>query len=311
MMIQNVVTTKGRAYMEKCIARGLIFKITRAEIGTGMLTPDIHLEESNGLIAFKAYGILRSAAYKDEKITFGVQFVNTGIETFFKVTEIALYANDPDVGEIKVFHTYYGTYGEAILPESENLVIRNFDLRYDLSKGLEVTTQISPEGIITERDVSAKIVAGFIPRANGAGKLEGSITGDAQTLQGADKTYFAAASHRHDNASAAADGFLAKADKEKLDKMTGQVTQNLTPESSPTFKEATIGGVKVPGGVALAAHRHDNATTAQDGFMSKTDKTAHNTLVERVNQGVKTTDNPTFQNITLQGGVIYGAKYME
>lgn len=307
--IQNIVTEKGRAYMEKCLANGLVFRVTRGEVGTGFLEEGTDLNQLPGLIGYKAPAILRGSSYRDEKITFGVQFINTGVTSFFKVTEIALYAQDSDEGEIKVFHTYFGEYGEPVLPESENLVIRNFDLRYDLSQGVQVTTQISPEGVVTEREVSQAPGAGAIPRADHQGKIHYDTLGDAASLQGKVAAYFAPASHHHDNATTQENGFMSGADKEKLEGLAAQVTQNLTLDSSPTFKSATIGGVSVPDGLAKAGHVYANATTTQNGFMSGADKEAHNTLVSRVNQGVKTTDSPTFKNITISGGIIYGAKY--
>lgn len=63
------------------------------------------------------------------------------------------------------------------------------------------------------------------------------------------------------------------------------------------------------------AHRHDNALATKDGFMSKEDKSAHDTLVQRVNQDLKKTASPTFKNITIgslhisETGVITGAKF--
>lgn len=48
-------------------------------------------------------------------------------------------------------------------------------------------------------------------------------------------------------------------------------------------------------------HIHDNATASADGFMAKEDKQAHDTLVGRVNQGVKTTDSPEFAGLTVNG----------
>lgn len=63
------------------------------------------------------------------------------------------------------------------------------------------------------------------------------------------------------------------------------------------------------------AHRHPNATTSEDGFMSKEDKSAHNTLVSRINQPLNTTSSPTFAAATIGAvtiaadGTITGAKF--
>lgn len=59
-------------------------------------------------------------------------------------------------------------------------------------------------------------------------------------------------------------------------------------------------------------HRHDNAVAgagAKDGFMSKEDKAAHDTLVSRVNQALLTNSSPTFANLTVNGN-ISGATFL-
>lgn len=74
-----------------------------------------------------------------------------------------------------------------------------------------------------------------------------------------------------------------------------------------TGDAATLGG-HAASYFANSGHRHSNATSSADGFMSKTDKAAHDTLVSRVNQSVKTTDSPTFAGLTING-YIDGARF--
>ncbi len=64
-------------------------------------------------------------------------------------------------------------------------------------------------------------------------------------------------------------------------------------------------------------HTHDAATQEAAGFLSMGDKLKLDTVAGRVNQGVKTTDNPTFAGYTIgtsgtymdSNGVLHGAKY--
>lgn len=56
-------------------------------------------------------------------------------------------------------------------------------------------------------------------------------------------------------------------------------------------------------------HTHDNATSLADGFMAKEDKAAHDTLVQRVNQDLKTTATPSFAGLNLNNGYIDGALF--
>ena len=77
---------------------------------------------------------------------------------------------------------------------------------------------------------------------NADGKLPASITGDANTLDGHDSTYFAAASHSHSNATQSAAGFESAADKTNLDTLVSRVNQDLKTTASPTFAGLTVNG---------------------------------------------------------------------
>lgn len=52
---------------------------------------------------------------------------------------------------------------------------------------------------------------------------------------------------------------------------------------------------------AKADHRHENATSKQDGFMSKDDKAALDTLNKRVTQSLTSESRPTFAGLVVDG----------
>ncbi len=52
---------------------------------------------------------------------------------------------------------------------------------------------------------------------------------------------------------------------------------------------------------AVADHRHDNATTAADGFLSKEDKQALDTLGDCVTQSLTAASTPTFAGLKITG----------
>lgn len=68
-------------------------------------------------------------------------------------------------------------------------------------------------------------------------------------------------------------------------------------------------GGQTPNYYSAATHGHANATGEADGFMSKEDKVAHNTVVGRVNQDLKTASSPTFAGLTVNGN-ISGATFL-
>ena len=73
--------------------------------------------------------------------------------------------------------------------------------------------------------------------------------------------------------------------------------------------DITVSNAGFVSAVDFYAHRHPNATILLDGFMSKEDKVAHNLVVGRVNQDLKTTSSPTFAGLTVNGN-ISGATFL-
>ena len=71
--------------------------------------------------------------------------------------------------------------------------------------------------------------------------------GNADTVGHKAASEFAAAMHGHTNATAAADGFMAKGDKSALDTVSGRVNQDLKTTASPTFN--VVNANKVIGAV--------------------------------------------------------------
>lgn len=74
-----------------------------------------------------------------------------------------------------------------------------------------------------------------------------------------------------------------------------------------TGSAAKLGG-KLPSEYAASDHRHNNATSSSDGFMSKEDKEKHDEMAGRINQSVKTDAAPTFAGLTVNG-FIEGATF--
>lgn len=88
-----------------------------------------------------------------------------------------------------------------------------------------------------------------IPYANltGAPTALPASGGNADTVGNKAASEFAAATHGHTNATAAADGFMAKGDKSALDTVSGRVNQDLKTTASPTFN--VVNANKVIGAV--------------------------------------------------------------
>ena len=78
------------------------------------------------------------------------------------------------------------------------------------------------------------------PAGSGGGPAEG---GNADTLQGHDASYFATATHDHEDATQSKHGFLSINDKVALDTLKGSGAQDVGTGASPTFGTVTADAV--------------------------------------------------------------------
>lgn len=97
----GVLTTNGLALLAKWQQGRCTPEITRAEIGKGSYSPSESLVDRVSLKTPKFSVEITSKQIKDStNVILKCTFNNTNIQTGFKITEIGIFANDPDEGEI-------------------------------------------------------------------------------------------------------------------------------------------------------------------------------------------------------------------
>lgn len=245
--VENVLTNSGRSLIARCLAAGSPIVFSRAELGTGLAGDLDKLEQRTSLIAKYANADVQKKKADDSgNLVITLAYENTGVKTSVYIEEIGVFARlstEPDSSAVLFSYLTFGQYPTIILPETIQGMQRIFDLPFSFGSGDSVAVSINPSGMISADDVSPIALPGKILEVGDDGKLHADITGDANTLDGHDSTYFATADHSHSTATQTANGFLSSTDKRKLDTLADEVDQDLKKTSSPTFANLTINGV--------------------------------------------------------------------
>ena len=95
------VTNKGRTLIGKLLAAKGQLNITKVEVGSGPLPPDISPENMTSLSYYVMNADISSITNPTNgESTLTCQLINIGVVEAFSVTEAGIFASDPDEGEI-------------------------------------------------------------------------------------------------------------------------------------------------------------------------------------------------------------------
>ena len=242
--IENTLTTAGLNLMARSLAEGKPVIFSRAALGTGVAPDADDISHYTALITPYDNGVISNRKVNSAgNLIVTVTFVNTSVQESTYIDEIGLFCKlDGDASDVLFSYLTFGQFPDLILAAAEASVQRTYDLPYIFGSGATASVVIDPSAMVSEEDVSTTATAGKLLRVNQDGKLDVSITGDALTLGGHSYTYFAPASHRHDNATTSADGFMSKEDKAAHDLLVSRVNQEVNTDSIPTFAGAVVNG---------------------------------------------------------------------
>lgn len=301
--IEHKVTDAGLALISKCISMGKAVNFTHAQLGTGIAPDTVDIATYTKLIAPFDNAALGERGFSGSHVSIPVQYLNTNVQQVINIGEIGIFATNPETkASVMVSYTTFGAYPDKLLPAGQTPMLKIYDEVINLATGAVVEVTIVPSAMLAAVEAVLTAKPGKLLRLDENGKLPASITGDAQTIQGNAPSAFAPASHTHSQYIQLTEAVTtAVANKLLRLNANGKLPADITGDA------ATLGGT-APDGYAKAVHAHTNATASAAGYMSATDKANLDTLVSRVNQGLKTTDSPTFAALTVNG-IIKGAAY--
>ena len=151
MSIPNcILTKKGQALLAKTPS-GAEIPVTRWQMGTGVLAPELAVEDMTALVSPLQYLPISSCSTTGNKATILGQFVNTGMSEFVW-EELGLLATDPDEGEILYAVGEARGNGETI--EAGTVKLREFVFGMELSfdNAANVSTIIDTSLIFATRE---------------------------------------------------------------------------------------------------------------------------------------------------------------
>ena len=159
MNIQGIYTSKGLALTAKTSA-GACLRVTRMVGGSGHTTDIPNAAALSEIRQTLAVGEARCAG---NTAVLPVTLAAVGLESSYTLTELGIYAEDPDEGEI--LYCVYRLNEPTTIQAGSDTVLR-FNLRQTISDDGGVEVLCSPAGLITESDcapVRKKVLAVSAP----------------------------------------------------------------------------------------------------------------------------------------------------
>lgn len=156
----TAVTEKGYKLIMKLLGKGAELHFTRAAVGTGTREETVPIETLTGLIAFRMdaeiadYGLTG-----DDQAYVDVQLSSEGTTEGFSVTEVGLFAEDPDEGEI--LYAYLDLSGDPtyIYAEGDGSIVKyaEFSLFVLVGETQQISAVVTPRSFVTGELLERKV----------------------------------------------------------------------------------------------------------------------------------------------------------
>ena len=151
----TVITTRGLQLITKLVASESQMEFTHVKIGIGSPPEGTDASSLTHLVSYKMDGTIAEYGYDEEEQAAYVvmQLTNTAVEAGFVMTEIGLYANDPDLGEILYAYVDLSDDPNYIMP-AENGRSKTVQIKLHVFVGgtTKITAVINPSSQITRAE---------------------------------------------------------------------------------------------------------------------------------------------------------------
>ena len=146
----TVITKNGMRLLTKLIAAKSVLNFTRVEIGTGILPKGFDPASMVGLVQYKMNGMITRCKAEDDIAQLTMQVSSAGVETGFTMTELGVYAEDPDKGEILYAYLDMADDPQYIYAEGgEAQKFLDITLDIAIDGATKITAFINPNGMVT------------------------------------------------------------------------------------------------------------------------------------------------------------------
>lgn len=149
----TVITKKGMQLLVKLIATKGVLEFTRVSVGTGVMKNGYDPASMTDLIQYKMDGMISECEADGDIAKITMQISSVGIETGFTMTEMGVFADDPDLGEI--LYAYLDMREDPQYIYAEGGTAQKFvevTLDVAIEEATKVTTYINPKSMITRKE---------------------------------------------------------------------------------------------------------------------------------------------------------------
>ena len=141
------MTDVGATLQAKINAGLTTLKFTRVAIGSGNRTGD--LGSATELIKEELTLGINKITQNGNTVTIELTISNTGVKTGFKITEMGLFATDPDAGEVMYVALVDDNPDYMPAEGSSTVVQQEFQLQFTMSNTGNVSATINTNGFLT------------------------------------------------------------------------------------------------------------------------------------------------------------------
>ena len=157
-MTGTVITKKGIQLLVKVLASETMLKFTRIEVGTGGLPAGYDPANMVRLNRYKMDAVIAKCKADGDVAKITMQLGSQGIESGFIMSEIGIYAEDPDVGDILYAYLDLQDDPQYIYAEGgQAQKFLMFTLEVAIEEAAKVVTYINPEGLITRAEFEREL----------------------------------------------------------------------------------------------------------------------------------------------------------
>ena len=151
-----VITSKGIALLAK-LSQGNTLTITKGLTGAGYVTPGL-LQQQTDVTSPKQELSFRSASYPEEgNCKLLCVLTNDELSTGYTATQVGIYAEDPDEGEILYFIAQAASGHGTVVPSAAEMAGYSaewsFYFQYGQADGVNVT--VDPSNTVSQQEVEA------------------------------------------------------------------------------------------------------------------------------------------------------------
>ena len=157
-MTGTVITKKGMQLLIKVLASETMLKFTRIEVGTGGLPAGYDPANMVRLNRYKMDAVIAKCKADGDVAKITMQLGSQGIESGFIMSEIGIYAEDPDVGDILYAYLDLQDDPQYIYAEGgQAQKFLMFTLEVAIEEAAKVAAYINPEGLITRAEFEREL----------------------------------------------------------------------------------------------------------------------------------------------------------